>query len=229
MNESFSQNKWKYSTIGLLAVLAVGFSFPEVFAAASLDSVLSVVRNIQALLNDQTFGLQAIKNAIGNGASQTSVNTLQTDVTALKASQYVPFSVITSNSEPFVCVSNGTQNDHDHINISSGADIIVNGVIIEPDNVINPDDVVASGFLTVNGHQIFISTHGLSPTNDTPSNDAFDIMTSTATYPHQVAGSTIDFELVCQHDTDNDSINFEKIVVSGWKRAGASVSVSYQE
>ena len=55
------------------------------------------------------------------------------------------------------------------------------------------------------------------------------IMTSTATYPHQVAGSTIDFELVCQHDTDNDSINFEKIIVSGWKKAGASVSVSYQE
>ncbi|MGH9879518.1 MAG: hypothetical protein ACRD5H_17960 [Nitrososphaerales archaeon] len=29
----FTQNKWKYSTIGLLAILAAGFSFPQVFAS----------------------------------------------------------------------------------------------------------------------------------------------------------------------------------------------------
>jgi hypothetical protein len=226
MTKSFFQNKWKILTFALVGVILLGAIIPQANAATDISQIIQKIYNI---VSSADYGNQAIKNAIGNGASQASVNTLQTDVTALKASQYVPFSVMTSNSESFVCVSNGTLNDHDHINISSGADIIINSVIIEPDNVINPDDVVASGFITVNGHQIFISTGGLSPTGNTASNDAFDIMTSTATYPHQVAGSTIDFELVCQHDTDNDSINFEKIIVSGWKKAGSTVSVSYQE
>jgi hypothetical protein len=80
----FSKNKWKYSTIGLLVVLALGFSFPQAFAAASLDSVYSIVKDIQAKINDSTFGLQAIKNAIGNGASQTSVNSLQSTLSGVQ-------------------------------------------------------------------------------------------------------------------------------------------------
>ena len=220
------KNKWKVLSFALVGVILLGALMPQANAAADISQI---VQKIYSIVSNSDYGNQAIKNAIGNGASQTSVNSLQTDVNALKATQYVPFSTITSNTEPFVCVSNGTLNDHDHIAISSNADFIVSGVIIEPDNVIHTNDVVVSGFLTVNGHQIFISTGGLNPTGNTNSNDAFDIMTSTATYPHQVAGSTIDFELVCQHDTDNDSINFAKIIVSGWKKAGSTVSVTYQE
>jgi hypothetical protein len=223
---NFSEKKWKFLSFGLLGAFLIGAAIPQANAAADISQIVQKIYNI---LSNPVYGNQAIMNAVGSGASQTSVNSLQTTANDIKSTQYVPFSAITSNSEPFVCVGNGTFNDHDHILISSSADLIVNSVIIEPDNTINPDDIVASGFLTINGHEIFISTGGLSPSGNTASNDAFDIMTSQATYPQEVAGSNIGFELVCQHDTDNDTINFEKIIVSGWKKAGSTVSVTYQE
>ncbi len=80
----FSKNKWKYSTIALAAILAVGFSFPDAFAAASTDSIMIVVKDIQAKINSSVFGLSAIKTAVDTKASQMTVNTLQTDVTAIK-------------------------------------------------------------------------------------------------------------------------------------------------
>jgi hypothetical protein len=71
MIESFSQNKWKYTTIGLAAVLAIGFSFPEAFAAASLDSVLSIVKDIQTKVNNLS-------------GPSGSISTLQTQITSIK-------------------------------------------------------------------------------------------------------------------------------------------------
>jgi hypothetical protein len=56
-----------------MAILALGFSFPQAFAA-SLDSVMSVVKDIQAKVNSSVFGLSAIKSAVDTKASQTSVN-----------------------------------------------------------------------------------------------------------------------------------------------------------
>jgi len=67
----FQKNKWKYSTIGLAAILAVGFSSPDAFAAASIDSVLSVVKDIQTKVN----------NLSGPSGSLT---TLQTQITSIK-------------------------------------------------------------------------------------------------------------------------------------------------
>lgn len=67
-----SKNKWKYSTIGLLAILAVGFTFPNVFAAAP-DNVLNVVKDIQAKINSDVFGLEVIKTAVDSKASQSDV------------------------------------------------------------------------------------------------------------------------------------------------------------
>jgi hypothetical protein len=80
----FSKNdKWKYSTIGLLAVLAMGFSFPQAFAAP-IDSVLSIVKDIQAKVNSNVFGLSAIKTAVDSKASQTSVDDMQSDVSDIQ-------------------------------------------------------------------------------------------------------------------------------------------------
>ena len=67
----FQKNKWKYTTVGLAAILAVGFSFPDAFAAASIDSVLSVVKDIQTKVNNLS-------------GPSGSISTLQTDLTAIK-------------------------------------------------------------------------------------------------------------------------------------------------
>ncbi|HXV46621.1 MAG TPA: hypothetical protein VD736_08110 [Nitrososphaera sp.] len=54
----FSKNKWKYSTIGLLAVLAVGFSFPQAFAHVTsnvphaFQHVLDALAPLQEDIND---------------------------------------------------------------------------------------------------------------------------------------------------------------------------------
>jgi uncharacterized protein YoxC len=65
----FSQkNWWKYSTIGLLAVLAVGFSFPEAFA--------HVTNNIS---HTMTHVLDAI------AALQSDVDSVQSDVDDIQA------------------------------------------------------------------------------------------------------------------------------------------------
>jgi hypothetical protein len=71
----FSEKRWKYVSIGLMAVLAVGFSFPQAFAAP-IDTALSIVKDIQAKVTNTTFGLQAIKNAVDTKASQATVDTL---------------------------------------------------------------------------------------------------------------------------------------------------------
>ena len=76
----FRKNKWKYSTIGLMAILAIGFSFPDAFAAASLDSVSSIVKDIQAKVNSSLFGLSVINTAVDTKASQASLNALQADM-----------------------------------------------------------------------------------------------------------------------------------------------------
>ena len=225
-SSGFSQKKWKYLSFALLGTFLIGAIIPQANAAADISQI---IQKIYGIVSSPDYGNQAIMNAVGGGASQTSVNSLQTTANDIKSTQYVPFSALTSNTEFLVCVANGTSHDDDHIAISSSADVIVNGVIIEPHNPIYSDDFVVSAILTVNGHEIFVSTGDLSPTGSTPSADAFDIMTSTETYPHQVAGSSIRFEVFCQHDTDHETINFEKIIVSGWKKAGSTVSLTYQE
>jgi hypothetical protein len=63
-----SQNKWKYATIGLMAVLAVGFSFPQAFAHVTT----SLTHNVQHILG----ALSAL---------QSDVDSMQSDIEALDA------------------------------------------------------------------------------------------------------------------------------------------------
>ena len=90
-----NDNKWKYLSFVLMAIIAIptvsNIVAPQAFAAAT-DSILTIVTDIQSKVNNTTFGLQAIKNAINtlqtsanNGATQTSVNTLQTTANAINA------------------------------------------------------------------------------------------------------------------------------------------------
>lgn len=63
-----SQNKWKYSTFGLLAVLAVGFSFPDAAAHVTsniqhtlshvMDTLTGIDRKVDALTRTMDFDIQ---------------------------------------------------------------------------------------------------------------------------------------------------------------------------
>lgn len=66
----FSKNKWKYSTIGLLVVLVVGFSFPQAFAAASAN------------LNDIFRKLTSVETNVN--AIKANTDGIQEDVTDIK-------------------------------------------------------------------------------------------------------------------------------------------------
>lgn len=66
----FHANKWKYSTIVLLAVVAVGFSFPQAFAAAS------------ATLNDIFRKLTSVETNVNT--IKTNTDSIQEDVTDIK-------------------------------------------------------------------------------------------------------------------------------------------------
>jgi hypothetical protein len=93
-------------TIGLLAVLALGLSFPQAFAAATTDSIMTVVKDIQAKVNSSVFGLSAIKTAVDTKASQTSVNNLQeTMLTQIITTSQ--FTVGNSDSGKLKCISDG--------------------------------------------------------------------------------------------------------------------------
>ena len=85
---NMNDNKWKYLSFALMAIIAVpavsNVIAPEAFAAVT-DSILTIVKDIQSKVNSSVFGLQAIKTAVDTKASQTSVNTLQTGVSAINA------------------------------------------------------------------------------------------------------------------------------------------------
>jgi len=70
------QNSWKYATLGLVAVLAVGFSFPQ--ASAHITNSLS--HNVGHIL-DAIAALQSDVNGI-----ETDVNTIEGDVNTIEQS-----------------------------------------------------------------------------------------------------------------------------------------------
>ena len=97
-----NDNKWKYLSFALMAIIAIptvsNIVAPQAFAAAT-DSILIIVTDIQSKVNNTTFGLQAIKNAINalststntnldakvsTRATQTSVDNLQTTANKIK-------------------------------------------------------------------------------------------------------------------------------------------------
>ena len=76
----FSKNdKWKYSTIGLLAVLAVGFSFPQAFAHVTtslthnVGHILTAIAQVQDDIDDIKVKTD---NLPSDPASQQSINQL---------------------------------------------------------------------------------------------------------------------------------------------------------
>jgi hypothetical protein len=75
-NSHFSEKKWKYVSIGLMAVLAVGFSFPQAFAHVTSD-MKHGVEHVIALLNNIDTKVTAIKAKTDNlptdPASQSAV------------------------------------------------------------------------------------------------------------------------------------------------------------
>jgi hypothetical protein len=89
MANSHYEKKWKYVSIGLMAVLAVGFSFPQAFAHVTSD-MKHGVEHVIALLNaikaktDTLPSDPASNTVVNTRASQASVDALSSSTTSLK-------------------------------------------------------------------------------------------------------------------------------------------------
>ncbi|HKZ62546.1 MAG TPA: hypothetical protein VJZ68_09065 [Nitrososphaera sp.] len=85
-----SKNIWKYSTFGLLAVLAIGFSFPQASAHVTnstmhmLQEIYNFVDGIEAKTNNLPSD-PASETSVNTRASQTSVGNLQSTADAIMA------------------------------------------------------------------------------------------------------------------------------------------------
>ncbi len=64
--EALSKNKWKYSTIGLLAVLAIGFTFPQTVAAASvtLKDIFTKLTTVDGKVDQIKANTDSIKDGM---------------------------------------------------------------------------------------------------------------------------------------------------------------------
>lgn len=82
---SFSSNKWKYSTIGLLAVLAVGFSFPQAFAHTtnSMQHILGHIFDNTELIKARTDNLPA--DPASQSALDIQLSSIQADADDIQA------------------------------------------------------------------------------------------------------------------------------------------------
>jgi hypothetical protein len=91
-NSQLYEKRWKYVSIGLMAVLALGFSFPQAFAHVTSD-MKHGLEHVIALLTDIQTKVTGIKSTVDTNldakvssrATQTSVNSLQSDVDALQS------------------------------------------------------------------------------------------------------------------------------------------------
>ena len=77
----FQNNKWKYATFAVAGILALIIMTPQASAATDISQV---IQKIYSIVSNSDYGNQAIKNAIGNGASQTSVNSLQSTLSSVQ-------------------------------------------------------------------------------------------------------------------------------------------------
>jgi hypothetical protein len=159
----FSKNKWKYSTIGLLAILAAGFSFPQAFAAP-IDSVLTIVRDIQAKINSSTFGLQAINDNVLQ--TQSALSELEPQTLTFNIQENLtPFGTGgNSIQQNLIAVEEGkTFSGHASISVSVGENVLVrlfcgmpNGSVILFDQTGFGDDA-NEGFACTNLHLTVIN------------------------------------------------------------------------
>ena len=104
-NSHSSEKKWKYVSIGLMAVLAVGFSFPQALGdiTSNINHMLNHIYNFTDGIEAKTNNLPAdpaSNTVVNTRASQTSVNSLQTTTNTIKAnslSQIVNQEIIPSS------------------------------------------------------------------------------------------------------------------------------------
>lgn len=85
---AFSQNKWKYSTIGLLAILAVGFSFPQAFAhvTSSVSHNVTHILDALAVIDSNVDDIKAqTDNLPADPASSTDISNAVADIGATQS------------------------------------------------------------------------------------------------------------------------------------------------
>ena len=134
-----SKKVWMYSTIGLAAILAVGFSFPQAFA-----HITSTVPHAFQHILDALAPLQA------------DVDNLQTDVDDLQSSQFTQ--IVRGVENDNTIGSTICQSDEDYIvNIFVHSTSTANTLIVQ-----FPDPTAGSYFLQFNPENGAVYTIGLN-------------------------------------------------------------------
>ncbi len=221
-----------------------------------LEEIKNEVRNIEGNVTDPVFGLEEIKNEVRNieGNITSSIfglaeikreiigiegNITSSDfgLEAIDNSQYVPFKATTSSTG--TCAEAGGGFDFDGIAIASAAttgDFIITGVAIEPSGIDQASDSIQVIGYQVDTAIINLTTVDLTGTLTTSS--GFDVMGSSlitgGTFPHQIAAASagagdISMIIFCNASTTSNITFSEPIIVSGWKQADDTITVTYLE
>ena len=175
--------------------------------------------------------------------AEADIADLSANMQGIENNQYVPFKATLAEAQ--ILDEAGGTLDWDNIEINSLAttgDFIVTGILMRVNGIDETDDLVGVGYFTVDWqHMGNWFTDNLIQTGGSPLwNMAVEILGQprfggVATLPHQIAAScsgSPDIAITLRSDartTSNLTIPADGIIVSGWKQAGDTVTVTYSE
>ena len=201
------------------------------------------VTNIEAKLDDGTTGLGAIKGAIDTidtevGNIEAKLDNSDFGLDAIDNSQYVPFTEVVTGL-PVTCDAAGGSADFDFLKITSAAgtgSFRVTGIKFNAVGIDEATDLIQATGWSADGVSFGGATIDLTKTA-TPAVLSFDLMSGVpqflvGNFPLEItatsAGIGIFVTVSCNAGTGSD-IEFTDIVVSGWKQADDTITVTYNE
>jgi hypothetical protein len=109
-----SQNKWKYTTIGLMAVLAVGFSFPQAFAHVTtslthnVQHILTAISALQSEVDGLESDIEALADGVENIDSKIEATSNVKSFTTVLDASNDEFVILEASSSVSAAVVSGT-------------------------------------------------------------------------------------------------------------------------
>jgi len=209
----------------------------------AIDTIDTEVGNIEAKLDSGTTGLGAIKGAIDTidtevGNIEAKLDNSDFGLDAIDNSQYVPFTEVVTGL-PVTCDAAGGSADFDFLKITSAAgtgSFKVTGIKFNAVGIDEATDLIQATGWSADGVSFGGATIDLTKTA-TPAVLSFDLMSGVpqflvGNFPLEItatsAGIGIFVTVSCNAGTGSD-IEFTDIVVSGWKQADDTITVTYNE
>lgn len=178
-----SKNVWMYSTIGLAAILALGFSFPQAFAADKThQEIIAILSNgISNILNAITGAKNDINTNTNNGISslqaELETTTVVTTEEHLNPEQFQTEEFVIAQASPGKVLTGHTSlmmvSDVDNI-VNVQCDIgILGTIVLVPDEGPGPQKVNQD----FNCYRLFVSV-----TDNDTINDEGTVISAITTY-----------------------------------------------